>query len=187
MALISIELEQLGQWLQDIGGEFRGHLHAILKQAADVSRVIYQISHDLHPSKLTQLGLVAAVKGLCHDLEGSHALRIEFVDEGVPADLPQDISLCLYRIVQECLNNVIKHSGAEEAEVELLGTGKEVRLSISDSGTGFDIESPRIRKGLGLVSMRERLRLVGGSISIDSKLSMGTQIHARVPLREKRP
>jgi signal transduction histidine kinase len=100
----------------------------------------------------------------------------------VPANLPKDISLCLYRIVQECLNNVIKHSGAKEARVELRGTEKEINLRVSDSGRGFDMESPGAKKGLGLVSMRERLRLVGGDISMVSRPTQGTRIEARVPL-----
>ncbi|HSE36902.1 MAG TPA: PAS domain-containing protein, partial [Blastocatellia bacterium] len=181
MALISIELEQLGQSSPDTDGRLRRHLQGIIKQAAEVSREIHRISYDLHPSKLIQLGLVAAVKGLCDELRSNHGLRIEFLHEGVPTGLPQGVSLCLYRIVQESLNNVIKHSGAEEAEVELRGTGDEVRLRVSDSGIGFDVESPTFRKGLGLMGMRERLRLVGGSISIDSKPSKGTEINVRVP------
>jgi PAS domain S-box-containing protein len=182
MALISIELEQLGQSTLDTDGKLRRHLQGIVKQAAEVSREIHRISYDLHPSKLVQLGLVAAVKSLCDELRSNHELEIEFFDEGVPVGLPQDISLCLYRIVQESLNNVIRHSGAEEAEVELLGTRDEVRLRVSDSGIGFDIESPGLKKGLGMLGMRERLRLVGGSISIDSKPSKGTELNVRVPL-----
>ena len=184
MALISIELELLGQNPLATNGSLRGQLQGILNRAADVSREIRRISHDLHPSKLTQLGLVAAVTSLCDDAMSSHQLKIEFVHEGVPADLPRDVSLCLYRIVQECLNNVIKHSGAAEAKVEFHGTANEFRLRVSDSGNGFDVESTRIRNGLGLVSMRERLRLVGGQISIVSRAPSGTQVDATVPLRQ---
>ena len=100
----------------------------------------------------------------------------------VPAELPRDISLCLYRIVQECLSNAIRHSGAKEANVELVVTGHQLRLCVTDSGTGFDSASPGLKKGLGLVSMKERLRLVGGNISIHSQPSNGTYIEAGVPL-----
>jgi PAS domain S-box-containing protein len=182
MALISIELEQLGQSSVDTDGQLHRHLESIMRQAAEVSREIHHISHDLHPSKLTQLGLIATVKSLCNDLQRSHGLKLEFIHEGVPARLSQEISLCLYRIVQECLNNVIKHSGAQEAKVELRGTGEEIWLRVSDMGIGFDIESSAIKKGLGLVSMRERLRLVGGQMSISSRPSQGTQIDVKVPL-----
>jgi two-component system sensor histidine kinase UhpB len=140
------------------------------------------MSYDLHPSKLVHLGLVSALKSLCDELGQNHGLEIEFVDEDVPSNLPQDISLCFYRIAQGCLNNVIRHSEAREAKVELRRTAGEIRLRVSDSGSGFDIESPRVRRGLGLVSMRERLRLVGGTISIESQISKGTEVEARIPL-----
>jgi signal transduction histidine kinase len=100
----------------------------------------------------------------------------------VPARLSQEISLCLYRIVQECLNNVIKHSAARDAKVKLLGTGDEIVLRVSDTGVGFDADSPAAKRGLGLVSMKERLRLVRGNISVESCPSQGTQITASVPL-----
>ena len=150
-----------------------------MSQVANVSREIHRISYDLHPSKLTQLGLVAAVTSLCDDARSSHQLKIEFLHEGVPADLPKDVSLCVYRIIQECLNNVIKHSGAAKAKVELHGTANEFRLRVSDSGKGFDVESGRSKGGLGLISMRERLRLVGGDFAIHTQPSQGTQIKDR--------
>jgi signal transduction histidine kinase len=155
-----------------------------MRQAADLAKEIHHLSHDLHPSKLAYLGLVAAVESLCAELSESYKLKIEFTHSGVPALLPKAISICLYRIVQESLNNVIKHSGAKEAQVELSGNGQEIRVRVSDSGSGFDLESARSKKGLGLISMRERLRLVGGTISINSLRSHGTQVCAKVPLRQ---
>jgi signal transduction histidine kinase len=119
---------------------------------------------------------------MCEELSKRHELTIEFSHEDVPASISQDMSLCLYRIVQECLNNIIRHSGAKKAQIELRGTGKEIRLRVSDSGSGFEINSPRIKKGLGLLSMRERLRLIGGTITIKSRPSHGTRIDATVPL-----
>ena len=184
MALISIELEQLGQ-SSVTDGQLHKHIQSIMRQAAEVSREIHHISHDLHPSKLNQLGLIATVKSLCNDLQRTHRLKLEFTHEGVPARLSQEISLCLYRIVQECLHNVIKHSGAREAKVEIRGTANEIRLRVSDTGIGFDFESPGTKTGIGLVSMNERLRLVGGQISISSPPSQGTRIDVKVPLDRK--
>jgi PAS domain S-box-containing protein len=184
MALIAIELEQLGQKIPQSDNSLREHLKGILKQTNDVSREIHQISHDLHPSKLSQLGLVAALRSLCNELRSRHKLHIEFSAERVPADLSQEVSLCFYRIAQESLNNVIKHSQAETVTIELRANGKDIRLRISDSGIGFDLESPRTKKGLGLHSMRERLRLVGGHLMIHSHPSLGTHIDARVPTRQ---
>jgi PAS domain S-box-containing protein len=182
MALVSVELEQLKQSPPETDAKLRRHLQGVMKQTIEISREIHRISYALHPSKLVHLGLVAAVKGLCEELRQNHGLKIDFAHENVPAAIPQDVSLCLYRIAQECLNNVVRHSGAHEARVELRGTDSHIRLRVSDSGSGFDVKSPSVRKGLGLLSMRERLRLVGGEISIESRPSHGTQVDASVPL-----
>ena len=183
MALISIALEQLGQGAPETDGNMSQQLKELMKQAEEVSREIRRISHDLHPSKLVHLGLVASVKSLCDELHQMHKIKIEFNHDGVPAGLSQDISVCHYRIAQECLNNVIKHGGAPDAKVELLGTADAIVLRVSDTGVGFDVGSPASKRGLGLVSMRERLRLVGGTLSIESRPSQGTRITASVPLR----
>jgi PAS domain S-box-containing protein len=182
MALVSIELDELQQNPPDTTEKLRARLKDVMTQITDTSREIHRMSYDLHPSKLVQLGLVAALKSLCHELHQRHGLIIEFTESNVPAELPRDISLCIYRIVQECLSNIIRHSGAKESHVELVGTGNELRLRVNDSGIGFDSESPGAKQGLGLVSMRERLRLVGGDISVDSRSSSGTQINASVPM-----
>jgi PAS domain S-box-containing protein len=184
MALIAIELEQLGQKVPQSDTMVREHLKGILKQTTDVSREIHQISHDLHPSKLSQLGLAAAIRSLCNELRSRHQLQIEFSAERMPADLSKEVSLCFYRITQECLNNVIKHSQAETVTIALSANGKEIRLRIADSGVGFDMQSPKTKKGLGLHSMRERLRLVGGHLMIRSRPEHGTQIDARVPMQQ---
>ncbi|HJQ71422.1 MAG TPA: ABC transporter substrate binding protein [Blastocatellia bacterium] len=182
VALISLELDQLGQNPPGSQAEFHKLIREILEQAADLSGRIHQMSHDLHPSKLAQLGLVTALMSLCADLSKSYKLSIEFMHDDVPKRLPKDVSLCLYRIVQESLNNVVRHSGAKEARVELRRTEEEIQMRVTDLGRGFDVDSARSRKGLGLISMRERLRLVGGTVSIYSSIAGGTRIEASVPL-----
>jgi PAS domain S-box-containing protein len=182
MVIMSIALEQLGQDASETNSNMSKQLKKLMTQVDEVSREIDRISRDLHPWKLVHLGLVASVKSLCHELRQIHKLKIEFSHDGVPAGLSQEISLCQYRIAQECLNNVIKHSGALDAKVELRGTEEEIVLRVSDTGVGFDAESPGIKRGLGLVSMRERLRLLGGKMSVESRPSRGTQITASVPL-----
>jgi PAS domain S-box-containing protein len=185
MALVSVSLERLRQNPPDTPARMRQQLQAIMDQTVDISKEIHRMSYDLHPSWLVHVGLVAAVRGLCEELLPRQGLRVEFTHEGVPTPLPQDVSLCLYRIVQECLSNVVKHSGAKEARVQLTGIENEIRLRVSDSGRGFDIDSRNTHHGLGLISMRERLRLVGGNISIESRPSEGTQICARVALHRE--
>ena len=128
------------------------------------------------------IGLVAATRSLCGEISGQHPIHIEFVHHGVPRSLPSDVALSLYRIVQEGLRNIINHSGAERARVELGGSPDELILQILDDGTGFDLESARTRGGLGLLSMRERLRLVSGTISFERVEPNGTRIEVRVPI-----
>ena len=104
----------------------------------------------------------------------------------MPASLPPDVQLCLFRIVQEGLNNVVKHSGAREAQVTLSGARDALLLRIADSGRGFDEAETTDRSGLGLASMRERLRLIGGELTVTSRSGQGTTIEARAPLRSPR-
>jgi signal transduction histidine kinase len=131
--------------------------------------------------KLDLQGLVAALETLCGEVSKQHGIRIRFVHHDVPGQIREEVALCVFRIVQEALRNVVKHSGAVEAAVDLSGNGDGIDLSISDCGTGFDAESARSKGGLGLISMAERLRLVAGYFSIESESSQGTRIRARVP------
>jgi signal transduction histidine kinase len=142
---------------------------------------VHDLSHQLHPAKLEQLGFVAAIGGLCKELTLSRGTAIEFVHHEMPERLSDIAALCLYRISQEALGNVIKHSAARHARVELRGSADAICLRIADDGVGFDSTSVNGRGGLGLVSIRERLHLIGGAITIDSGLSKGTQIEVRVP------
>ena len=184
VTLIEIELGQLVRNPPQSQSELREFVQNIIEQNAAIRTEIHRMAHDLHPSKLDKLGLVVALKGLCVELSRSCGLKIDFHHDQIPQPAPRDVSLCLYRVAQESLNNVIKYSGAKEAQVELRGTGNSLRLRISDSGCGFDVKSVESQKGLGLLSMRERLRLVGGTIRIDSRVSKGTIIEVEVPLPE---
>ena len=182
VALMSLELDQLRQSAPASAEDWRATVQAIMQQSNDLSIEIHRMSRALHPSKLAHLGLVAALRSLCVDLSHSYELNIKFTHAEVPADLPKEVSLCLYRIVQESLNNVVRHSGAREALVDLRCSEQEIRLRVADRGNGFDMESGGSKKGLGLLSMRERMRLVGGAISIDSRQGQGTRVEVRVPL-----
>jgi signal transduction histidine kinase len=149
-----------------------------------LSSGVHRLSHELHPAKLEQLGLVAAVRGFAKELGAAHQIVIECAFPDVPRELPNDIALCIYRIVQEGLQNVVKHSDAIGAKVTLQADEKELRLEISDHGCGFDSAATAGNSSLGLVGMRERVRLVHGKISIHSSKGEGTTIEVRVPLPE---
>jgi PAS domain S-box-containing protein len=185
MALLSIELEQLGQKIPQNQSDLRMRVRDLGTKAQEISTEIHRMSYQLHPSKLDHLGLKAALKSFCEEISVSQELNIEFSHQGFPATLPKDITLCVFRIAQESLRNVIKHSGARDARVVLEKTDEAVRLTVSDTGCGFDTESDKMKRGLGFISMRERLRLVGGEIAIHSQPSRGTQIDVSVSLAEQ--
>jgi PAS domain S-box-containing protein len=181
MALLSIAIEQFELGMPDLSSKAREQIHDVAEVATEVSSTIHNLSHQLHPSKLDTLGLVGSLRGLFRELANQHDLRVQFVHSDIPGHIPKDVTLCLFRIVQESLRNVVKHSGATEAKVELSGQGDQIDLSIFDSGRGFNAASAKGKGGLGLISMRERLRLVGGHLSIESEPSHGTRIHVRIP------
>ena len=181
MAVLSIQLQQLRLDLQnslDLSQRFQN----LQEQVQEISNDIHRLSYRLHPSKLDHLGLGAAVKSLCAELKENGKLQIEFQQARVPASLPQDVTLCVFRIAQEAVRNCVKHSGAQAVKVLLEKTNNEIRLSVSDNGCGFDPESELTNKGLGFISMRERLRMVDGCIHIHSRPLRGTRIEVSVPL-----
>ena len=123
-----------------------------------------------------------AMRGLCGERSKQHNVEINFVHKDVPETVSPDISLCLFRVLQEALHNAVKHSGAPQIDVELLGASGALDLMVRDSGSGFDVAAAMNGRGLGLSSMEERLKLVDGVLSIKTQIGRGTTIHARVPL-----
>jgi signal transduction histidine kinase len=182
LAVLAIELELLGQVPPETAARLCERLNDLCARVKQLSSAVHALSHNLHPSKLEQLGLVASVRGLCKEYMQAHDLVVEFSDKQIPPSISEDTALCLYRIAQEALRNVAKHSGARHVLVELSGSEAAVSLRIVDDGVGFDLRAPDGKEGLGLVSMRERLHLVGGTIDIDSRPSEGTRIDVRVPM-----
>ena len=181
LALLAVELDLLGQQ-PPASSVVSGRMQEFSTQVRNLSSGVHRLSHELHPAKLEQLGLVAAVRGFAKELGTAHQIAIECVFHNVPRELPDDIALCLYRIVQEGLQNVVKHSDATTAKMTLQADEKELHLEISDHGSGFDSVATAGNSSLGLVSMRERVRLVQGQISILSNQGEGTKIEVRVPL-----
>ena len=180
MALLSIELEQLSKVNKP--HDLHNRLQSLQTQAQEISADIHRISYKLHPSKLDHLGLAAAVRSLCQEISARGEIRVDLEEKGPSANLPIDITLCVFRIVQEALRNCVKHSGTDTALVRLENTGHEIRLSISDHGCGFDMESDVMKSGLGFTSMQERLRTVGGEMQVHSQPMHGTLIQVSVPL-----
>lgn len=182
IALLAVNLERLKQDLP-AGVETGGRIDKVHEQLSELGSDVQSLSHRLHSSKLDYLGLGAAAAGFCREFSDRQKVQIDFHAEDVPKRLPQEISLCLFRVLQEGLQNAVKHSRSRQFQVWLRGASDQISLSVSDSGVGFNPDVAfHHGRGLGLTSMKERLKLVGGEFSVDSQLDCGTTIHARVPL-----
>jgi len=181
IGLIAANLDYLKRSLPFPAAAFGPEIEQAGKQVMELGRDIQSLSHRLHSSKLELLGLTAAAASLCKECSNLQGVDIEFHAENIPKDLSAEISLCLYRVLQEALQNATKHSGVRHFKVSLTGAANLIDLTVQDSGIGFEPEEARGR-GLGLSSMRERLKLVKGQLFIESKLQQGTTIQARVPL-----
>jgi PAS domain S-box-containing protein len=182
LALLAITLAQL-QASPFNPSELPRRLGELQKQASEVAGDIQSLSHELHSSKLQYLGVAAALRGFCQEFGEQQKVEVDFKTYDLPAPLSPEISLCFFRVLQEALHNSAKHSGARHFEVRFWGTPNEIQLRVSDSGAGFDIDAAKASRGLGLISMEERLKLLKGTLSIESQLQRGTTIHASVPLK----
>jgi PAS domain S-box-containing protein len=182
LALLGIVLGQLWKKLPESEVEERATVLEILKETKEMSSDIHSLSHRLYSSKLELMGLVPALSGLCKEIGIKHKIGVHFTQHGRPPNITKDVALCLFRVAQEALSNIVKHSQAKCADVELSVSSKTVSLRITDAGRGFDPDLTNPAGGIGLLSMRERLRLVGGRLSVKSELMQGTEIFAEVPL-----
>jgi PAS domain S-box-containing protein len=184
LALLSLELEQAIQ--RSDSAKSDGRWPAIQLQCTEIAGDVQVLSHELHSSKLDYLGLKSAAASFCHEFSKQHGVAVDFEAGELPGHLSREISLCLFRIVQEALHNGVKHSGASRFRVCLIATPDRINLEIGDAGIGFDVDRAMKGNGLGLVSMQERIHVVNGSFSIESKPNRGTIIRAAVPLNTKR-
>ena len=185
IAILAVSLESLKQDRASSKGR-ASSFEDVQMQVQEIGNEIQALSHRLHSSKLEYLGLEAACAGFCRELSELQNVEIDFHSESVPKDLPKEVSVCVFRVLQEALQNAVKHSGSRHFQVSLCDGSNEVALTVRDSGVGFDPEHTISSHGLGLTSMKERLKLVDGQLFIDSKLQQGTTIHARVPLHPRR-
>jgi signal transduction histidine kinase/ABC-type uncharacterized transport system substrate-binding protein len=183
LALLALELENVSEALPDSSQAAKRHLHELLNSASELGADLHTVSHRLHPSMLKSLGLVPGLKALCQEFSSWHGVEIVFSSEDIPRAVPPNVALCLFRIVQEGLQNLRKYSGASQGRVNLRKEGDRLFLSVSDEGRGFDAKEMGNRVGLGIRSMGERARLVGGQFEIHSKPGKGTKIVVCVPLQ----
>jgi PAS domain S-box-containing protein len=181
LAMLAIDLEKLAESLGDSPLDVSQRLHELFDCASELSADLHSLSHRLHSSTLENLGLVAGVRAFCKEFAEQQGIQVDFAHEKIPRGIPADASLCIFRIVEEGLRNVKRHSGSNRAEVRLEWSGEALHLVVSDRGRGFDSKKPPAERGIGIRSMEERLRLLGGRLEIHSRPMEGARIEAWLP------
>jgi PAS domain S-box-containing protein len=182
MALLNIRMQSLAASVSQEQGPIYSGMKKLSSDLAAIGNDVSQLSHQLHSSELEYLGLTAAITGLCRRFSEEYPIKVACECKGIPAGLENTIALSILRVAQESLHNIAKHSNAKTVQLELTCVDRELVLVVRDNGDGFDVKKDRTKAGLGLISMRERIVLVGGQFVIDSKPGVGTTVMARVPL-----
>ena len=180
LALLVINLQNAAQQAQSIE-ELGGRVLRLATAAERIGMSVSRVSREIHSSELDLLGLHVAVTKICREFSATYGINARALCSMLPPKIPKDLSLCLYRVVQEALHNVAKHSQAKEVVVELVRDGNAIVLRVEDNGHGFTMDD-NFRTGLGLLSMRERVHSLGGKFVIRSRVGGGTRINARVPV-----
>lgn len=183
LALLSLELEALDQSLPMASQQSGRAVRAIQDRVVELSEDVRRLAYQLHPSILDDLGLPIALQRLVDDFTARTGMTGQFANRGVLQSLPQDIATCLYRVAQESLGNIARHAQASTVSVELTRTGDALTIVITDDGVGFD--PLHVRNGLGLLSMKERVALVNGTLDITSTAGKGTHVCVRMPLPDE--
>jgi signal transduction histidine kinase len=184
LAILSLKIERVAKAWANGQAQVGEQLQQIWRQCSTLTGDVQALSHELHPSLLDNLGLVTAAKSICREVSERSGAAVDFTDTDVPTALPREVSLCLFRVIQEALHNSVKYSGGNQFHVLLQGEPGEIVLEVRDRGVGFNTATLKNKAGLGLVSMRERVQLLNGTIQIDSKPNGGTRIRACVPFVE---
>jgi len=187
LAVTTMDLDLLAKALPASAAEASSRIRALSDRTLALARDIQALSRRLHPSKLDYLGVVAASAAFCRDVAQRQNVDVTFIHEGVPDGLPKDLALSVFRVLQEAVTNAVEHAGVCRVEAALRGSRDEIRLEVQDAGIGFDVDEALTGRGLGLVGMRERVRLAGGELLIESRPGAGTSLRARIPLSSSGP
>jgi PAS domain S-box-containing protein len=182
LALLAVEVGEMEGEIPDSASALREQLQSVESRLNALSDDVRRTAYQLHPSVLEHLGLADALESYCTDFAKQEAVKVRFRRHNVPKAIPEGAALCLYRVTQECLRNVAKHSGAAKASVTLAAREAALVLTVSDTGRGFDAASVKGKGGLGLVSIEERVMAAGGTLTIQTRPGDGTRIQVRIPL-----
>ena len=182
LAMVAIHIQSLQGSLPE-SDPMQETLRQLNEEVFSHSDHVRALAYQLHPSILDDLGLVVALGSFIKDFSKWEHISVTFQPKDVPAILPQDVALCVYRVIQECLRNVAKHAQADRVSVEVMGSETGLQLVIKDNGKGFTPEEVRpVSHGLGLIGMKERIRVVQGTFEVEASAGKGTTITAWIPL-----
>jgi two-component system sensor histidine kinase UhpB len=184
LAALAIAHSGLKRRLLPASSNLQEEVTRLQQHTISLAEAVRDLSRQLHPGVLQHAGLVAAIRGHCDEFSRLHDLKVTFRAEADLKGVPDDVALCLYRVAQEALHNVAAHAGARHAEVALTRVDRTLELTITDDGRGFDRARVSYDRGLGLISIDERVRLVHGRVEIDSRPDRGTTVQVQVPLGE---
>ncbi len=182
LAALALQAGILENQLQEYHADARDQLRKMRQELESLSDDMRRLAHDLHPTILEHFGLVAALRSFCGEISHSGGSTVSFRQRNVPAPIPYEVALCLYRVAQEFLAGRIKHSQTKTAAVTLAGVSSCIYLAISDDGAGFHTAAEPEDRRIGMVTMRERVRLAGGTLSVTSRPQGGSRLEARIPL-----
>jgi signal transduction histidine kinase len=186
LAVLANDLDELAEHVGESPRATSERLHQLWNGVSEIAADLHTLSHSLHPSTLENLGLVAGMKAFCNEFSGQQQILVHLAHENVPRAIPADVALCLFRVTQEGLRNIKRHSGTDTAEVRLERIDEKLHLSICDRGRGFDVNQRSPRSGIGIRSMEERLRSLGGYLEVRSRPMEGTRIDAWLPFEAAR-
>jgi signal transduction histidine kinase len=185
LAAVSIALNALEDGLPEgTLPERRQEVTRLQDRIVALAEAVRNLSHELHPGILQYAGLAVALRSHCREFEREHGIKVALREGDDLGTIPPDVALCLYRVTQESLKNAARHAKPSHVSLDVARDGADLTLIISDDGCGFDLAEARSRGGLGLISLDERVRLVGGRLTIDTKPQHGTRIQVVVPLSE---
>ena len=186
MIVLTAQLHGLSQSTIGDDEQMRSRVEELSGQFGAVATEIFAISDQLHSSNLARLGLPAATSVFCKELSAHHDVVFHLDEEGMSRDVPNEVALALFRVMQEAVRNAVRHSGARSVTVSLRGRPAEIELEVADTGVGFDPDAVSTSQSLGLIGIRERLSLVNGECAIDARPGGGTRVRARVPIPQDR-
>ena len=183
LALLAIAIEQLKDDFPNQAVELLDRMDGVWRKTLEILTDVKASAHELYSPRLQYLGIAEVIRTFCEEFGERKGLEIEFRSHGFPSVVLPDVSICLFRVLQEALHNGVMHSGVQKFSVQLWGESDEINLRVSDSGVGFDPRAPRRGRGLGLLRIEQRVNLAEGTFSIDSQPEKGTTVHVSLPLR----